>query len=51
MNTLVIILSQVWKTFEIYDLKIIDIKRVKIQKGSILGLVAHKNSLYLKNLA
>ena len=37
------------KLFEIYDLKIIDIKRVKIQKGSILGLVAHKDSLYLKN--
>ena len=37
------------KLFKIYDLKIIDIKRVKIQKGSILGIVAHEKSYYKEN--
>jgi 2-polyprenyl-3-methyl-5-hydroxy-6-metoxy-1,4-benzoquinol methylase len=32
------------KLFQIHDLKIVDIKRVKIQKGSILGMVSHKNN-------
>ncbi len=39
------------KLFKIYDLKIVDIRRVKIQKGSILGMVAHKNSFHKENLS
>lgn len=30
--------------FDIYQLKIIDIRKVNVQKGSIIGLVTHKNN-------
>jgi len=41
--------SSLTKLFNTFDLEIIDIKRVKIQKGSIIGMVAHKNSAHKKN--
>jgi 2-polyprenyl-3-methyl-5-hydroxy-6-metoxy-1,4-benzoquinol methylase len=37
------------KLFQIHNLKIVDIRRVKIQKGSILGMVAHKESFHKEN--